>query len=372
MRAKHCGYNQLTGNGSRWVRGKTNNYYYCQGTSSQKHKTMSSNQENFAGYCCRLVRVDSETQSESCQAYGTIVRLGGLSLPLDGKQLHQQLPGLTQRVKDVQTEYFLLTTHSLIPNSSDLNLWKFSDDFLGCKKTLDKYVSGIISCCGEESGFVIPGPTTAREHRDKKCKLGLNFTILFLSERFVKQHYLAHYTNHPNPPCVNIKECTADIDLLGKYLHLTHTLESEATGSSTDAALSAESGGTFEAIAGVSSSGRVSLSAVEVSIIDDAGSPQKKAPSESSALGSSMELAQDIVTFQKVKTVQCKGSSHLSAGMPLVYMRTDGQESSKLIGVLTGDGRALILSSLFHLLQGITQCSVVALFTDSFPNSFTH
>ena len=300
---------------------------------------MSSNQESFAGYCCRLVRIDSETQSESYLAYGTIVRLSGL---LYGKQLHQQLPGLTLKVKDVQTEYVLLTTHSLIPNSSDLSLWKFSDDFLGCKKTLDKYVIGVISCCGEESGFIIPGPTTAREHRDKKCNLGLSFTLLFLNERFVKQHYPA---THPNPPYVNISECKADMELLGKYLHPTHTQESGATGISTDAALSAESGGTFEVIAGVSSNGKVSLSAVEVSIID-----QKK---ESSVLRSNMELARDIVIFQKIKTVQCKGSSHLSAGMPLVYVSTDGQESSKLIGVLTEEGRVLILSSLFHLLQGI-------------------
>ena len=326
---------------------------------------MTSKQENFAGYCCRLARVDSEAQSEPCQPYCTIVKLSGLSLPLDGEQLHQRLPGLTQRVKDVQTEYVLLTTHSLIPGSSDLNLWKFSDDFLGCKKTLDKYVVGVISCCGEESGFIIPGPTTAREHRDKKCNLGLNFTILFLSERFVKQHYLVHYPTQPNPPCVNINECKANMELLSKYLHPTHTHENEVTGISTGTAMSAESDGTFEVIAGVSSNGNVSLSAVEVSIIDDSASPQTN---KSSALGSSMELARDIVTFQRVKTVQCKGSSHLSAGMPLVYVSTDGQESSKLVGVLSGDGRALILSSLFHLLQGITQCSVVASFVPIFAN----
>jgi hypothetical protein len=269
---------------------------------------------------------------------------------MDGKQLHQQLPGLTLRMKNIQTEYVLLTTHSLIPSSADLSLWKFSDDFPGCKKTLDKYVVGVLSCCGEESGFIILGPSTAREHRDKNCKLGLNFTILFLSERFVKQNYLTQFANQPNPPCVNINECKADIELLSKCLHLTHIQESEATGVTTDADLSTETGRTFEVIAGVSLNGKVSLSAVEVSIIDDVGSPQRQ---ESSALKSSMGLAREIVTFQKVKTVQCKGSSHLSAGMPLVYVSTDGQESSKLIGMLTEDGRALILSSLLHLLQGI-------------------
>ena len=310
---------------------------------------MSSNQKNFAGYCCRLVRVDSEAQPESSQPYGTIVKLSGLSFPMDGNQLYRQFPGLTLRVKDIQTEYILLTTHSLIPSSSDLSHWKFSDDFPGCKNTLDKYVVGVISCCGEESGFILSGPSTALKHRDKFCKLGLNFTILFLSERF-KQSYLAQFANQPNPPCLNINECKADIEQLGRYLQPTSTQVSEAASTSSDANESAELSGTFEVVTGASSNGNVSLSPVEVSIIDDvelAHNSQK-----SSALRSSMKLVRDIVMFQKVKTVQCKGLSQLSAGMPLVYVSTDGQESPKLIGMLTGERQVLILSSLFHLLKG--------------------
>ena len=208
----------------------------------------------------------------------------------------------------------------------------------------------MISCCGEESGFIIPGPSTAREHRDKICKLGLNFTILFLSERFIKQNYLALFANQPNPPCVNINECKADIEKLGRYLQPTSTQVSEAASISSDANVSTESSGTFEVVTGASSNGNVSLSAVEVSIIDDVELAHNT--QESSTLRSSMELARDIVAFQKLKTVQCNGSSHLSVGMPLVYVSTDGQESSELIGMLTGEGRALIFSSLFYLLQG--------------------
>lgn len=328
---------------------------------------MSSNQKNFAGYCFRLVRVDPEAQPESSQPYGTIVKLSGLSLPMDGNQLYRQFPGLTLRVKDIQTEYILLTTHSLIPSSSDLSNWKFSDDFPGCKKTLDKYVVGVISCCGEESGFIIPGPTTAREHRDKICKLGLNFTILFFSEKFVKQNYLTQFANQPNPPCVNINECKADIEKLGRYLQPTSTQVSEAASISSDANVSAESSGSFEVVTGASSNANISLSAVEVSIIDDVESVHNT--QESSTLRSSMELARDIVAFQKLKTVQCNGSSHLSVGMPLVYVSTDGQESSELIGMLTGEGQALIFSSLFYLLQGTVHYVIeVFSFYIPFPN----
>ena len=280
-----------------------------------------------------------------------------MALP-DSRHLHRKLPGLSLKVTNVPTEYALVTTHSLIPNSSDLNLWKFSDEFLGtflAKKTLDKYVSGVVSCCGKESGFIVSGPTTALEHRGKKCNLGLNFTILFLNEKF-KQHYCAHYANPPNPPHLDISQCKADIDLICRYLHIPRAEECEATGISTEAALnsSTDSNG-FEMIAGVASNGKVSLSALELSVIDDPKLSPQKAPNESSVLRSNMGLARDIITFQRVKTVQCKGSNYLGVGMPLVYISTDGQESSesKLIGMLTGDGHALILSSLFHLLQGI-------------------
>ena len=330
---------------------------------------MSSNKTIFSGYCCRLVRTDRDAQAEpqtSCQAYGTIVKLSGL--PLDRKQLDQRLPGLSLVLKSIPpTEYALVTTHSLIPKSSNLSLWKFSEEFLGAKKTLDKYVSGMVSCCGQESGFIIPGPTTAREHGGKMCNLGLNFTVLFLNEKF-KQHYCAQYGNQPNPPCVNISQCKAGTDLVCKYLHLpqAHKCELVQTADiSTEPISSSYSSGSFEVIAGVSASGKVSMSAVELSVIKDSkGSPQNSSDiRKSSAIRSSMKLAQDIATFQKVKTVQCKGSSHLSVGMPLVYYTsTDGQESSKLIGVLNGEGQVLILSSLFCLFQGIlpvfTQCFV--------------
>ena len=314
---------------------------------------MTSSDDNFVGYCCRLVLADPETPAElstSCQPYGTIIKLNGLRLPLDFQQLHQLLPGLTLRVKDMQTEYLLVTTHSLIPKSSDLRLWKFPDEFISAKKTLDKYVSGALSCCGEESGFIIPGSTTALEHRGKKCNLGLNFTVLFLNEKF-KQHYCAQYGSQPNPPCVNIKECKADIDTVCKHLHLPQA-SAQATDASTEAASSIESSGSFEVITAVSPNGKVSMSAVGLNTIDDAELAQRN---ESATLRSNLELTRDIITFQRVKTVQCRGpmASHLSAGMPLVYMSTDNHHTSKLIGIQTGDGQALILSALFYLLQGI-------------------
>lgn len=315
---------------------------------------MSSKEKSFAGYCCRLVRSDIESPAESTplfHPYGTIVKLNGLSLPLEDKQLHQLLPGLSLRVKDIQTEFALVTTHSLISKSSDLNLWKFSDESLG-RKTLDKYVVGVVSCCGEESGFVLPGSTTALEHRGKKCNLGLNFTLLLLNEKF-KQHYCAQYGNQPNPPSVNIKECKADIDVVCKHLRLPATSQCHrvpATDLPTDAAVFTESSGSFEVITAVSPNGKVSMSAVGLNVTDDAELTQRN---ESSTLRSTLELARSITTFQKIKTVQCKGSSHLSAGMPLVYVSTDDHNSSKLIGILTGDGHALMFSTLFYLLQGI-------------------
>lgn len=300
-------------------------------------------------------QADSQLVSRHRFGFGTIVKLSGL--PLNCDQLHIQLPGLTQRVRGVpETEYALVTTHSLIPKYSDVKFWKI--EFLShgeyvTKETLDKYVSnsGVVSCCGKESSFIIPGPTTAFEHRNKACRqLNLNFTVLFLNKKF-KQEYCTLNANQPNTPCVNINQYNTDVDLLFKHLHPPSAQEHEVNGTTIEVGSSTNSatGGTFEVITGTSSV-KVSLSVI----------PPKKPYNEPSVLNSNMELARDICMFQRVKTVQYCSTSvdsvEVCAGMPLVYTSTDGELPQKLIGVITNSegGQALILSSLFYLLQGIT------------------
>ena len=126
-----------------------------------------------------------------------------LQLPSDKEQLHKhvQLPGLSLRVDNITTTYALITSHSALPGSACLKQWKFSGKFLGkeaAEKTLDEFVSGVLSCCGPKN-FVIGSDTIVYEHYHKDCSLGLNFTMLFLNEDF-QQHYCAHFGTEVKPP----------------------------------------------------------------------------------------------------------------------------------------------------------------------------
>ena len=309
----------------------------------------------FTGWCCCLVRAIEEAEVvpiNTRQSHGTVVELSGL--PLDVQQRNKQFPGLA-KVKNITTTYALVTCHSLIPGSAYLKQWKFSEASLGstvAKRTLNKFVSGVVSCCGKDS-FLTPGATAGVEHGGGICNLGLNFTILFLNERF-KQEYCAHYGFQPKPLSLSVSQCKADIDLICQCLPQIHCqLEQVPFGGSTgtvQVGASPISSGSFEVIA-TSVDGKISLSAVE---LNEETHVQREPSSHSQ---SKTSLAQEITTFERVKVVQCKGSestSHLKLdmGMPLVYVSAD----TRLIGVLTGGGRALTLSMLFQLLQGMDFC----------------
>ena len=257
-------------------------------------------------------------------------------LPLDVERLHKLLPGLSLRVNNITTTYALITCHSVIPGSVHLKQWKFSETFLGrelAQKTLDEFVSSVVSCCGPDS-FVTPGPTAVIEHAGKDCKLGLNFTMFFLNEKF-KQHlvYCAHYGSQIRPPAVAFSQCEADINFIDQYL------------SRAQNGISDEARICLFMVINTTSNG-VSLSAVESTI-----ELQEQCPS-------TLQLYQEMDKFERVKSVRCKSSnsschSPIGMGLPLVYVSGTENHSIQLIGVSTGNGRALILSSLFQLLKGI-------------------
>ena len=70
-----------------------------------------------------------------------------------------------------------------------------------------------------------------------------------------------------------------------------------------------------------------------------------------------LQLYQEITKFDRVKSVRCKSceSSHslFGEGIALVYKKGTNNDSLKLVGMLTGHGKALILSALLQLLKGI-------------------
>ena len=165
----------------------------------------------FAGICS-LVSGETEVT-------GTLVDLAELQLPSDKERLHKQLPGVSLRVANITTTYVLITSHSVLPGSTCLEQWRFSETFLGrqaAEKTLNEFVSGMISCCGPKS-FVIPSGTVADEHHHKDCSLGLNFTMLFLNEDF-QQHYCTHFGEKVKPPTMTFSECGPEINWIDRHI----------------------------------------------------------------------------------------------------------------------------------------------------------
>jgi hypothetical protein len=80
-----------------------------------------------------------------------------------------------------------------------------------------------------------------------------------------------------------------------------------------------------------------------------------------------LHLCQKINIFDRVKSVRCKSgesSAHLpfDEGMPLVYQSGTDGDSQKVIGVLTGHGKALILSALLQMLKGIMYMHEILIF----------
>ena len=288
----------------------------------------------FTGWCCSLVSGEAEIA-------GTLVDITELQLPISREQLHRQLSGLSLRVNDITTTYALITCHSVLPGSASLNQWKFSEKFLGrqaTEKTLDEYVSGMISCCGPDS-FVIPSDTVATEHYGNDCSLGLNFTVLFLNEDF-KQHYCAHYGTDVKPPTVALSQCEDDIHLI--YQHLPQAQDSNIAPGVEVVSLQPS----FIVI--TASCNEIPLNAIEV--ISERGREQCLPD---------LQLCQEITRFDRMKSVRCvvgeSASSHppIGKGMPLVYRNDNDNNSLKLIGMVTEHGKALILSCLLQLLKGM-------------------
>ena len=95
----------------------------------------------------------------------------------------------------VQTRYMLITCHHTIPGMSYLNGWRLVVGLGKTPKTFNRLqdlVCGAVSCCGE-NGFISSGPLQPTEkapvfssHLNKRCCLGLDFTILFLNQAIEK------------------------------------------------------------------------------------------------------------------------------------------------------------------------------------------
>lgn len=189
----------------------------------------------------------------------------------------------------------------------------------------------MVSCCGPKS-FVIPSETVANEHHHKDCSLGLNFTMLFLNEEF-QRHYHAHLGVKAKPPAMTFSQCEADINWVDQCISPARNNAPEDTQMPRGALVVINT-----------------LSCSKVTI--------EPARDQREQFHPDLQLCQEITRFNRVKSVRYKSnesSAHpqFDEGMPLMYQCGSDIGSHRVIGVLSGHGKVLILSALLQLLKGI-------------------
>lgn len=113
------------------------------------------------------------------------------------QELQSALPGI-RKAGTLETTCAILVCHSIIPGICSGNPAGVQNHltggilfYKGCSFELDKIVSGSVSCCGMDS-IIGPGdnvlqtPHVTTNSGRNYCTLGLDFTLLFLKNEFVK------------------------------------------------------------------------------------------------------------------------------------------------------------------------------------------
>ena len=165
--------------------------------ASMKHGSTSRPYEDC---CCRLKNGGAQGLQDAATGSGVIVKL--TSTP-GSATLMSCLPCLEQaesveKYGSLQTSYVLITCHHIIPGMSHLKGW-YLDLGLGKKHRLESIVCRVVSCCGED-GIISSGsnPTddqqelfSAHQNSPDSCYINLDFSMLFLNEKFQEKKFLS-------------------------------------------------------------------------------------------------------------------------------------------------------------------------------------
>ena len=148
--------------------------------------------ERSLGNCCYLLKQKKAADNaEQNAAEPTAFDGVGIVLKINGSSLKELLPGV-KKADSFQSNLVMLTCHSVLQSieESSLEHWRMTSLSSGVRLNevkwhpLNTFVSGAVSCCGEQS-FIGPGRYSLRQHNnDIKCDLDLNFTLLFLKAEF--------------------------------------------------------------------------------------------------------------------------------------------------------------------------------------------
>ena len=181
--------------------------------------------DNTRDWVCVLKKVN-----ESAESVGFILKF---SNP-DPISALSSLPGLSNPDRatrvNIKSSYALVTCHHTISSLERLEDWTlFCPAFSQrerCGVQLGEITSECVTCCGEELGFIHSGKSTLHAHPGKiACDLDLNFTILFLNERF-ETDCLSGVGANALPPVVVIPQNDANLKYCQQALFGPNTVES--------------------------------------------------------------------------------------------------------------------------------------------------
>ena len=296
-------------------------------------------------WCCRLTGTES-LRKETIQGFGIIVQFAG------DLCASSRLPGL-KKAGEIKSKYALLTCHSIIPGSEEsfkTISWSMRSKATGSAKSpkLNGFVSGAISCCGEKSLFG-PGEYSLREHRNRECDLGLDFTLLFLDSKF--ESYVKSNPPKCSPPIVTIPQSESHL------LKLNEAIVSCGSDSKISSPLPIKerpkvSGTFFISLPTIDTDATNQLSCLPISV-----NPSKD-PSMSNSQTKVLKLDQDISKYEALKCIKCThirdASMHrmyTCPGMPIAYQSASSGATAELTGILVQCPNGLVGITVYGIAQ---------------------
>ena len=299
-----------------------------QTTSRPKTTQGRAAREQITKYCCFLQ--NPEGTSHGC---GFIMKFKGVELfALDWKE--------RRKIRELETDYALITSHDTIPGLSptDLNDWKVSCEGIGNgnEQTLNNLVCGVTSCCGPETLFAghSSDAIVFRPHPGNVgCDIQLNITILFLTKHF--EDLL-----QDSPPVLPVKVYLDQESYTQEYKQIINT-GGELEVYYCDRFRSIKS----TAVSLAERQGTSEQSAAAVSVEQQNTSVHERA------------VSKEIIEFERLQKLVLHSTTEIGHGCPVVYLNPVTNEPS-IIGVYVGKtkqrGQDIVVTfhGILRLLQG--------------------
>ena len=279
-------------------------------------------------YCCFLQ--NSEGTAHGC---GFIVKFKGIKLlALDWKK--------RRKIRELETDYALITSHDTIPGLSptDLNDWKVSCKCIenGNEQTLNNLVCGVTSCCGPETLFAghSSDAIVFRPHPGNAgCDIQLNITILFLTKHF--EDLLQGF-----PPVIPVKVYLDQESYTQEYKQIRLNTGGELVIYYHDRIRSVKS---------------TAVSLAEQQGISNQSTPVVSVEQQNTSVHEQV-LSKEIIEFERLQklVLQLHSTTEIGHGCPVVYFNPEPSIIGVYVGKTKQRGQDIVVTfhGILRLLQG--------------------